>query len=229
MINIEKEYEIVSLGCYCISRTILTRQNLKPRKAQGELSCPFDLVIHPVKRITFNLKNDFSGYFDDLYFEKYKRHWFDFRKKGIWKKTDGTAFFHDKDCNENDKEKIIQRISNRIDNFRTIMKDKKPVFFVQALKEEEDIDNLYEELRNIRKENPFKLIVLDFKDIVKKDYPNISIIKIKFPTEKYEKYWDRKKYYESKEGILFEKSITQSVEAVINEFMNSLANKKEEI
>ena len=42
---IEKKYEIVSLGVNCLPRTILTRHGIKPRKADGELSCPFDLVF----------------------------------------------------------------------------------------------------------------------------------------------------------------------------------------
>ena len=92
IVPIEKQYEIVSLGCYCIARTVLTRQGLKPRKAQGELSCPFDLVLHDVDRVTHYIKNDFESYFDDLYYEKYKRYWFDFRNKGIWKKRKTITF-----------------------------------------------------------------------------------------------------------------------------------------
>ena len=217
----EKKYEIVSLGCYCISRTILTRQNLKPTKAQGELSCPFDLVIHPVKRITHYINNDFEGYLDDLYFEKYTRCWLDFRKKGIWKKTDNTEFFHDKDCNINDKDKLTERISGRIENFRKIIKDYKPIIFVQALKKEEDIENLYEVLKSIRGNKPFKLVILDFNDVVTKEYKNVSVLKIPFPSKKYGKYWDRKKYYESKEGKLFEETVAKQVKSEIDKFMKN--------
>ncbi len=215
----EKKYEIVSLGCYCISRTVLTRQHLKPSKAQGELSCPFDLVVHSVKRITYYINNDFEGYFDDLFFKKYKKFWFDFRKKGIWSKTDNTGFFHDKDCTINDKEKLIQRISNRIDNFRKIMKNERPIIFVQALKKEEDIKNLYEVLENKRGEKPFKLVILDFNNVVEREYKNVSVLKIPFPSEKYEKYWDRKKYYESRDGKIFEETVAQKVKSEIDKFI----------
>ncbi|MGM9993854.1 MAG: DUF1796 family putative cysteine peptidase [Candidatus Avigastranaerophilus sp.] len=217
----EKKYEIVSLGCYCLSRTILTRQHLKPSKAQGELSCPFDLVIHFADRITHYISNDFDGYFDDLYFEQYKRYWFDFRKKGIWKKLDGTEFFHDKDCRLNDREKLVQRISKRIDNFRKIIKDEKPIIFVQALKKEEDIENLYSALKVLRGSKPFKLIIIDLLDTVKKEYETVSVLKIPFPSEEYEKYWDREKYYQSEEGKLFEKTVTQKVKAEIEDFMQN--------
>ncbi|MBQ4123683.1 hypothetical protein IJD44_08215 [bacterium] len=218
---VEKKYEIVSLGTYCISRTVLTRQNLKPKKVQGELSCPFDLVIHNPKRITHYIKTDFDGYFDDLYFKKYSKCFLDFRNKGIWKKEDDTWFFHDKDCKKDDKDKLIKRVSSRIENFRKIMQNEKPIIFVQALKEEEDIDNLYSVLRDIRGNKPFKLVIIDLKDVVKKEYSDISILKIPFPTLRYEKYWDRKKYYNSKQGIAFEKHFTEMVETEIKNFMQN--------
>lgn len=219
IVPIEKQYEIVSLGCYCIARTVLTRQGLKPRKAQGELSCPFDLVLHDVDRVTHYIKNDFESYFDDLYYKKYKRYWFDFRNKGIWKKRDNTAFFHDKDCKENDKEKLINRVSSRIDNFRKIVSNERPIFFVQALKSDEDIENLYKELKILRGEKFFKLIILDLKDIVKKEISGVEIIKVPFPSKKYEKYWDKHRYYKSKEGINFEKTLTIKVEEVIKKYI----------
>ena len=107
---IKKKYEIVSLGVNCLPRTILTRLGIKPCKADGELSCPFDLVMHKLDRITYYLSNNFEDYFDDLYFKVKKRNILDFRKKGCWWKNDGTEFRHDKDCQINDKEKLIARI-----------------------------------------------------------------------------------------------------------------------
>ena len=98
MANNIKKYEIISLGCNCIPRTIMTRQKIKPSKAEGELSCPFDLVVHTAKRVSYYIENQFYQYFDDLFFERYKKGWWDFRNKGIWRKTDKTYFFHDKDC-----------------------------------------------------------------------------------------------------------------------------------
>ena len=220
IVPIDKKYEIVSLGTYCVTRTVLTRQNLKPRKAQGELSCPFDLVIHKPDRITHYIKTDFEGYFDDLYYKKYSRCFLDFRNKGLWMKEDGTSFFHDKDCKQNDKEKLIQRVSSRIENFRDIIKNDKHIIFVQAIKEDdEDIENLYSVLSAVRENKPFKLIILDLNDVVKKEYSNIPILKIPFPSRRYGKYWDRKRYYESKKGIAFEKALTEMVEAEIKKFI----------
>ena len=91
-----KKYEIVSLGINCLPRTILTRGGIKPRKKDGELSCPFDLVAHPTEVILKCLQTNFEGYFDDLFFYLRKRNFLDFRGKGIWQKKDGTKFYHDK-------------------------------------------------------------------------------------------------------------------------------------
>ena len=82
----KKTYEIVSLGTNCLPRTILTRAGIKPTKAEGELSTPFDLVAHKLSNIVHYLQTDFSDYFDDIYFDIRKRNFLDFRKKGFWKK-----------------------------------------------------------------------------------------------------------------------------------------------
>lgn len=217
---VEKKFEIVSLGVNCLPRTLLTRKNLKPRKAQGELSCPFDLVFHEPERITHYIENDFANYFDDLYFSARKKGWWDFRKKGLWKKDDGTRFFHDKDCKINDREKLVNRVSKRMDNFRKILENEKPIIFVQALKHTEDIENLYNVLKKKRGNKPFKLAILDFNGIVSKEYENISVFKIPYPNiKKYEAYWNKKRNYDSQQGRIFEENVKLSIEKVIDEFV----------
>lgn len=61
----DKKYEIISLGQNCLPRTILTRWNIKPSKAQGELSCPFNLVKHELPRISYYiiLVNNYKLFF----------------------------------------------------------------------------------------------------------------------------------------------------------------------
>ena len=102
-----KPYEIVSLGVNCLPRTILTRWGIKPKKADGELSCPFDLVAHSPETILKCLQTNFEGYFDDLFFKLRKRNILDFRGKGLWQKKDGTVFFHDKDCKKTIKKNSL--------------------------------------------------------------------------------------------------------------------------
>ena len=80
------KYEIVSLGTNCLPRTVLTRGNIKPSKSDGELSCPFDLVSHPLETIVHCLETNFNDYFDDLFFQIRKRNFLDFRQKGYGKK-----------------------------------------------------------------------------------------------------------------------------------------------
>ena len=218
---VEKKFEIVSLGVNCLPRTLLTRKNLKPRKAQGELSCPFDLVSHKVERITYYIENDFVNYFDDLSFRVRSKGWWDFRKKGLWEKSDNTQFFHDKDCKINDKEKLVNRVSKRMDNFRKILQNDKPIIFVQILSDSEDIENLYRVLKKKRADKPFKLIIFDVKNIITKEYEDVYVFKIPYPSDvpNYERYWNKKKYYDSSQGRLFENSIKTSVELVIKELI----------
>jgi hypothetical protein len=216
---IEKKYEIVSLGVNCLPRTILTRHGIKPRKADGELSCPFDLVIHKLDRITYYLSNNFEDYFDDFYFKIIKRNIFDFRKKGTWFKNDGTEFRHDKDCQANDKEKLIKRIKARIENFNNIMQSEKPVLFVLNMYTNEgNIIALYNELKRIRQDRFFKLAILDFED--KFDIntllnDDIYLLKIPKPIENYKDDWNASAFLKTKLAKYFEQCICEFIRNII--------------
>ena len=144
-------------------RTVLTRLGIKPRKAQGELSCPFDLVKHNSQRIIYYLETDFKDYLDDLHFRLRKRNFFDFRGKGVWQKNDGTGFYHDKDCKSKDRDKLVKRITARIENFRKIMASDTPVLFVMNLIDNDiDLKRLYNVLNKVRGNKFFKVIIFDF-------------------------------------------------------------------
>ena len=209
------------MGVNCLPRTLLTRKKIKPRKAQGELSCPFDLVSHEVERITYYIENDFIDYFGDLSFKTRSKGWWDIRKKGLWKKEDGTAFYHDKDCKINDREKLVRRISSRINNFRKILENDRPIIIVQILKDTEDIENLYSFLKKRRKNKPFKLVIFDFKNIVERECDDVYVFKIPYPSDipNYEAYWNRKKNYDSVQGRIFKDAVKTSVEHVINDLL----------
>ena len=71
-----------------------------------------------------------------------------------------------------------------MDNFRKILENEKQIIFVQALKDIEDIENLYSVLKKKRGNKPFKLAILDFNGIVSKEYENISVFKIPYPNIK---------------------------------------------
>lgn len=220
-IIMEKKYEIVSLGQNCLPRTILTRWGIKPSKAQGELSCPFDLVKHELDRIIYYIENDFEGYFDDLYFKLCKKNFFDFRGRGVWIKNDGTIFFHDKDCKKDDKEKLIQRISRRIDNFREIIKSDKPILFVMNVMNYANDPNinmklvrLYNILKHIRGDKFFKIALFDFNYEIN-DSDKYYVLRLPKPIEKYDNYWNRSAFVKSVLGRFFENSICEFIKYII--------------
>jgi hypothetical protein len=215
----DKKYEIVSLGINCLPRTVLTRLGLKPRKAQGELSCPFDLVMHKLDRITYYLSNNFEDYFDDLYFKLGKKHIFDFRQKGTWRKTDGTQFRHDKDCKAGDKEKLIARVKSRIENFNNIMKNERPVLFVlNVYTDYGDVLALYNELKRLRQDRFFKLAVFDFEghlDFDAKYNDDIYVLRIPKPIENYKDDWNASVFLKTKLAKYFENCIGEFIKDII--------------
>ena len=217
----EKKFEIVSLGVNCLPRTILTRNKIKPTKADGELTGPFDLVIHRLDRIIHYLKNNFEDYFDDIEFVLRKRNFLDFRNQGYWKKSDGTIFRHDKDCKAPDKEKLVNRNKNRINNFNKIIESKTPVVFVfYALKSENLVDELYEILQKLRKGKPFKLVVIDIYSCIKPNNNEIQLLKLSEPIDNYEKYWNSSKYRNRPVVKYAEKCISEFVQYVAESLVN---------
>ena len=217
---IEKKYEIVSLGVNCLPRTILTRHGIKPRKADGELSCPFDLVAHRLDRIIYYLNNNFEDYFDDLSFKLRKRNVFDFRNKGIWVKEDETQFFHDKDCKINDREKLISRVSNRINNFNSIINNERPILFVLNITQKNgDIIELYNTLKKLRNGKFFKLAVLDFESVTEfgtKFNDDIYVLRLPNPIDRYYTKWNTSKFIKSALGKYFEKNICDFIKNIID-------------
>lgn len=212
----EKRYEIVSLGVNCLPRTVLTRTGVKPAKAQGELSCPFDLVKHEPERIIYYLKNDFKDYFDDIFFTIRKRNFLDFRNKGLWQKTDGTKFFHDKDCDKDDLEKLTSRIKNRIKNFHAIVQAERPILFVICIFEGTDcIEELYSTLKQIRGDKVFKLAVINFSKSIIKPNNKIYSLELSMPCKTYKKVWNRTRFVKSKTGKYLESCIASFIVKIL--------------
>ena len=212
-----KKCEIVSLGLNCLPRKVLTRGGIKPRKAEGELSCPFDLVSHPAEVVLKCLKTNFEGYFDDLYFKLRKKCFFDFRGKGLWLKEDGTKFFHDKDCKKNDREKFVQRVNRRIENFNKIIEAERPIVFVMTIYSLIDcLDEIYETLKTLRKDKPFEFVVIAFGVSPIISNKNINVLELALPDKNFVKIWNGTAYVNSKLGKYVEKTICDFVQARVD-------------
>lgn len=170
------DYEIISLGWNCQPRTYLTKNELMPDKKHGRLSMVFDLTIHHTKGLIEILKSNFSDYFENIkygFYEPFGLNYWQNKKYDI-------VYNHDSAFKENDFEKLKSRYQPRIENFKNAVNSDKFLFFVHNLDETaelEDIKELYEALKSLRGEKPFKLLIWStFKNLENNiENENISI------------------------------------------------------
>ncbi len=188
------KFHIVSLGTNCFPRLTLTLWEMKPRKAEGELSMPFDLSVHPLDTIVQVLKTDFSGYFDDIVYDDEHGYWIN--------PTRGIKFIHD---HEKEKDIFVTRFQNRISNFQAALKDDKPCLFVCHIMgdaEPQKINELYDLLAQSCKYKKFKLVVAVFNGTLGKCNENVKVYVKNFPYKDYS-YMDKKIKF-TKDGYDFE-------------------------
>ena len=210
MSNLRKKVNIIPLGQNCMPRTILTRWKVKPRKFFGEPTYPFDLAVFGFPEITKILKTNFREFFDDLEYNG-----------EYWIKAPNCIYFsHDKKFGKNDKDSLIACYTKRIENFNKTVSMQDPVLFVQILGDNEEIMKQYKELKRIRSLNPFKFVVIDTQNITEKEFEieNVKLVKVPYPKTDYKENWWKKEYYNSPEGIAFEKQIADLCKDVILHF-----------
>lgn len=168
------DYEIISLGWNCQPRTYLTKNEFIPNKKHGRKSMVFDLTIHHTRGLIEVLKSNFADYFENIEYGFYEPFGLNYWQN---KKYD-FVYNHDGAFKENDFEKLKERYQPRIDNFKEVLGSDKFLFFVHNLDETsgiEEIKELYEVLKNLRGEKPFKLLIWStFKDL-ENNVENVSI------------------------------------------------------
>lgn len=201
-----KKTEIIALGQNCMPRTILTRHGIKKRKILGEITYPFDIAVFETREITHSLKTDFAEFLYDLKFDPCKKIWI--------KAPDCIEFVHETRYKSGDKEKLINKYTERIQNFKKAMLSPTPVVFVQILGDCSDIENLYMELKRLRADRSFRFAVVDTQNITE-PVEGVDILKLEFPSEEYKLNWWKKEFYSSAEGISFETKISDFVQEII--------------
>ncbi len=215
-------YRIISLGTSCLSRTLPTQWGLKPRKNQGELGYPFDLSVNLLPAIVKYVSNDFSGYFDDLYYDNTLK---------VWKnRTDGTIYNHDLDCSAEERNKFIDRFNRRIDNFRQILEqDTKPAIFIShynidtpAVTDEVYClyDKLYRTLTAKRQNRVFKMLIVDLSGKLKSNRLPPEIILCSYPYLPASYIWYQNDYRQTKIGLQFELSLAQTLFKLISQLQS---------
>ena len=121
---------VISLGVDCFPRAMASKFHFKKSKANGELSCPFDLAWHDYETTCRLLDNDFNGYLDTtrLYING---------NGHITHRDYSIVFNHESDDAEkaitfakNDYELFCERYRNRILNFKGLLNTNEHVVFL---------------------------------------------------------------------------------------------------
>jgi len=209
---VEKDYEIISLGWNCQPRTYLKKYNLIPDKKHGRKSMVFDLTIHHTKGLIEILKNTFFDYFENIEYGFYEPFGLNYWQN---KKYD-TVFNHDSAFKENDLDKLKARYQPRIENFKEVLNSDKFLFFVHNLDEisgTEEIKELYNALRILRQEKPFKLIIWSTFNNIEYNDENISVYSNIHPFEDFADWFKPEK--QNKKSKEWEKSLCNFVKKEI--------------
>lgn len=142
--SLQQKSKIISLGEDCLPRTITTRWGFKPPRVLGELTCPFDLSVHPTKSAAELLENDFADYMlrENVIFDSSKGHPVNTHYGILWNHETGA------DWTNNSNEKLLALYERRIGNFYKMLKSDSPIVFLYISKSVE-LETIYRIIRKI--------------------------------------------------------------------------------
>lgn len=203
--------KLISLGRNCFTRTVLSRWGVKGKKADGEISFPFDCCSCSTEAVRQMIKNDFKNFFnfDDL------------KDRKIFKNTlYNVEFNHDTDIYP-DKEALIERYKRRIDNFRNLWNkpDDKILFVLATIPDINNFEMLVQNLKGmLPKESYLAWISIDKKDYTQEfNALNLANTFYAFVPHPYPKYWGEwydQKFYSTKDGTRFEHAFCNAVNEI---------------
>lgn len=166
---------IISLGRNCLPRVILTHSGYKPRKAQGELTLPFDLSIHSYENVCSLIENDFKFYIDANFIEIKE-------EKIVHTYYKGVEFPHESGAkyieffSKNNFEELVKKFQKRVENFYAYIADNDILFVCNFSKYPKELAQViktkFPELR-------FKIVCLNY--IPNLDLPSQRLINIMLP------------------------------------------------
>lgn len=203
------KYHLISLGYNCFARMTFNYWGLKPRKADGEKTMPFDISVHPLESVCQLLESHFAHYFDKIEFSDKGNCWINPEFK--------ITFVHD---HENDKELFLERYHSRIKALDEAIGDDIPCLFfaynegeIEAAK----INQLYQILLKICSHKPFKLIYMVFNAPLPEGInQNIATYQADYPQgyvhmDKFTKY--------TFAGLGFEKAVVDFTREKLQQFL----------
>ena len=178
-----QKYKIISLGWDCLPRKLLTQWGIKPTKAEGEMSYPFDLAMHNLHYVIKILENDFQEYLTKIVYFPEKKEWYNDIYHVIYN--------HDETLSQ--KEEFIGRYYKRINNFHHVIKNFDNLIFIyHALPDDlvSDIYKLLQILTKLVKEKNFHLIVISETWQTLDKLPHFSLCYAPYPAPKYV-WWEK--------------------------------------
>lgn len=163
----KKKNYFISLGCNCFIRMMFTKYGIKPRKRDGELTCPFDLVFSPHKSVAELLENNFEDIRDNIVYNS---------EVGFWENKKYSMLYpHYKNLT---LEEFKEKISRHVDNFKKLTKNSSDLrYFVTCYNNEFSVDvlnRIYRALLKQREGKHFELYVFNFVDVHSPVNSNIS-------------------------------------------------------
>ncbi len=159
----KKKNFYICLGSNCYPRKMLSRIGIKPRKKEGELSCPFDLCATEVHNISKILENNFADYVENIICEGQHPT----NKKFIYRNSKyNINYIHDNTLNT--VEQVKKRYAKRIENFINLSANNEEIAYLLCVFNNEfipeDLNKIYDSLFKYRKNKPFKFAVFSFTD-----------------------------------------------------------------
>jgi len=126
--------QVISLGEDCLPRTVATRWGLKNPRILGELTCPFDLSVHPTPAVAELIHTGFAAYTDpsDVAFDDTLNHPVNRRLNVLWNHETGRTWAED------DFGRLKSTYARRIDNLLSYLKHPRPVALLYVSKPFED-------------------------------------------------------------------------------------------
>ncbi|MGL4758153.1 MAG: DUF1796 family putative cysteine peptidase [Patescibacteria group bacterium] len=160
----DRHYKIVSLGYDCLPRTVATFWGLKPRKKSGELTCPFDLSLHPYTSVIEAIKTDFSNYLNPNFLASHLvEKSYDENDKFICIKNTyyNCIFSHERreEFRNNNFAKLIALYKTRINNFYQYI-NSSPILFIIHSKQNLEVEPLIQILSNKFPQLKFKIMLI---------------------------------------------------------------------
>lgn len=167
-------YRIVCLGTYCLPRVITTMLNLKPRKAAGEKTCPFDMCFSwDFNGILNLLDEEFANFFNDIKYDYFENQEIKAELLEIfgnptaiktWIHTKANIFFNHEAIFP-EKEKFTEIYERRIKNLYEYLKetDKKLYIVIASFNviSQKQIERLNSIIERYRPKDSFEIILID--------------------------------------------------------------------